>query len=355
MSSETKPYFNDPYTPEAGEPSAPPPQACVHGTLLAYQCSICREQAGERRILWIPDGSSPAAPSLKENEDAVLASVVPGRGDGDFPADCKTVEALAPLSALQDERRKFEAWFTSDRIDALCGMGFAEIALEAWQARAALEAAPSLPQQDAVQVLRALVDRLEFVHNDDRYKSVWTLYMIHGGRYTEPKYDKEFETAKKYLASVPEAPNAQKDERDLLHDALLELSYVHCSPNCTGLCTSSMGQNIVKAGLQLLGGKLGDDFTYAADRILKSPAPQPVSQLSDEQVVRLAIPDVIVGPENRMGYASYVNLWSPIHPFLGSGRAVKFSEALLAAWTAARQHPTVVAYEQSLAEGKETK
>lgn len=33
-----------------------------------------------------------------------------------------------------------------------------------------------------------LLDRLDAVHADERYKSVWISYMIHGGKYTEPTY-----------------------------------------------------------------------------------------------------------------------------------------------------------------------
>jgi hypothetical protein len=44
--------------------------------------------------------------------------------------------------------------------------------------------------------LESLVKRLEEVHADERYQSVWVFYVAHGFRYTEPTYTKEFETAR---------------------------------------------------------------------------------------------------------------------------------------------------------------
>lgn len=55
-------------------------------------------------------------------------------------------------------------------------------------------------QQKVIGVLRTLVDKLEAVHADPRYAAVWTLYAVHGGHYTEPKYEQEFNDAKKALA-----------------------------------------------------------------------------------------------------------------------------------------------------------
>jgi len=36
--------------------------------------------------------------------------------------------------------------------------------------------------------LQGLVDRLDEIHADPAYQSVWTSYMIHGGRYQGPTY-----------------------------------------------------------------------------------------------------------------------------------------------------------------------
>lgn len=45
---------------------------------------------------------------------------------------------------------------------------------------------------DVVAAARRLVKRLDEIHADSHYQSVWTLYAIHGGDYSNgPKYDKE--------------------------------------------------------------------------------------------------------------------------------------------------------------------
>ncbi len=52
---------------------------------------------------------------------------------------------------------------------------------------------------------QALVDKLEAVHADPQYISVWQLNYIHGGRYTGPQYDKELAALKVVLSpSRPE-------------------------------------------------------------------------------------------------------------------------------------------------------
>lgn len=44
---------------------------------------------------------------------------------------------------------------------------------------------------------KALVARLESIHNDPHYMAVWESYAIHGGNYSNgPKYDKELESLK---------------------------------------------------------------------------------------------------------------------------------------------------------------
>ena len=47
--------------------------------------------------------------------------------------------------------------------------------------------------------LRGLVDRLDIVHADSKYRAVWTLHMIHNGPYDGPKYKDELDAARKAL------------------------------------------------------------------------------------------------------------------------------------------------------------
>jgi len=57
--------------------------------------------------------------------------------------------------------------------------------------------------------LSKLVRKLEAVHEDPRYKAVWESFMIHGGRYTEPTYTEEFESAQKLLRHFGAAQKAK--------------------------------------------------------------------------------------------------------------------------------------------------
>lgn len=50
--------------------------------------------------------------------------------------------------------------------------------------------------------LRRLVNRLEEIHADKSYQSVWTINQIHVGPYTGPTYAKEFEAARAALSST---------------------------------------------------------------------------------------------------------------------------------------------------------
>ena len=62
--------------------------------------------------------------------------------------------------------------------------------------------------ESALEKAKALVNRLDEVHNDPRYQSVWLLYAIHGGNYTEPKYGKELTALKDALAALDSAADA---------------------------------------------------------------------------------------------------------------------------------------------------
>jgi len=53
--------------------------------------------------------------------------------------------------------------------------------------------------------LQALVDKLDEIHADPRYKSVWTSYMIHGGQYHGPTYVDELARARAALKDALQA------------------------------------------------------------------------------------------------------------------------------------------------------
>lgn len=49
---------------------------------------------------------------------------------------------------------------------------------------------------------RALVEKLLEIHKDSRYMAVWSSYMIHGGKYAGPQYDKELKALQSALGIV---------------------------------------------------------------------------------------------------------------------------------------------------------
>jgi hypothetical protein len=52
------------------------------------------------------------------------------------------------------------------------------------------------------EALQGLVDRLDAIHADPAYKSVWTVNQIHVGPYTGPTYVEALARARAALATV---------------------------------------------------------------------------------------------------------------------------------------------------------
>ena len=53
--------------------------------------------------------------------------------------------------------------------------------------------------QNVIQSAKALVKKLDQIHEDPTYKGVWTVYFTHFGNYTGPDYAKEFQELKNRL------------------------------------------------------------------------------------------------------------------------------------------------------------
>jgi hypothetical protein len=51
--------------------------------------------------------------------------------------------------------------------------------------------------------LKGLVDRLDEIQDAPAYKSVWTSYMVHGGRYDGPTYVEALDRAREALKNEP--------------------------------------------------------------------------------------------------------------------------------------------------------
>ena len=50
------------------------------------------------------------------------------------------------------------------------------------------------------ELARALVEKLDVVHEDPAYKGVWGLHYVHGGHYTGPTYTDELGALRSALA-----------------------------------------------------------------------------------------------------------------------------------------------------------
>jgi hypothetical protein len=51
--------------------------------------------------------------------------------------------------------------------------------------------------------LKALVDRIDFIDTHPEFKSVWTIYYVHGGVYGGPNWAEPLEAARKLLKAGP--------------------------------------------------------------------------------------------------------------------------------------------------------
>lgn len=75
---------------------------------------------------------------------------------------------------------------------------------------------------EATEALEKLVSRLDYVHNDKDYFSVWQCAQNHQGKYIGPKYEKEFDAAKAALEKVRGMGNltSEADECGIVHGKL---------------------------------------------------------------------------------------------------------------------------------------
>jgi hypothetical protein len=113
---------------------------------------------------------------------------------GTIPPGCRSCScgnfAIAALAAKDAEIAALEA--ERDRLRALSVWGTTE---------------PVGPKYDEIErlkeALRQLVDRLDLVHADDRYESVWSISQMYVGPYKGPTYTKELAIARAALKEKP--------------------------------------------------------------------------------------------------------------------------------------------------------
>lgn len=69
-------------------------------------------------------------------------------------------------------------------------------------------------QEKAVKLreaLRVLIEKLDEVHDNPEYASVWTIWHVHCGDYEGPTYIEELEAAKSVLRNI-RVPNSGEPE-----------------------------------------------------------------------------------------------------------------------------------------------
>lgn len=57
--------------------------------------------------------------------------------------------------------------------------------------------------REPMEVLRELVARLDFIHADEKYKSVWMINQLHTAPYDGPIYTAELDAARLFCARYP--------------------------------------------------------------------------------------------------------------------------------------------------------
>lgn len=82
-------------------------------------------------------------------------------------------------------------------------IGFVPGDYELGRARAVLDASG---HADLVAALSGLVNRLDEIHVDPAYKSVWTVNQLHAGPYTGPTYVDELARAREALKAAGQRP-----------------------------------------------------------------------------------------------------------------------------------------------------
>lgn len=71
----------------------------------------------------------------------------------------------------------------------------------------------------ATWLLRQLADRLDFIHEDPAYRSVWAINQIHVGPYQGPTYEAELAAARAFLAGAPAAPPVESPADEPIRSA----------------------------------------------------------------------------------------------------------------------------------------
>lgn len=180
----------------------------AEGETLKFQREAAREQtdAAERETIaqvadhWFVQGGKDefgALPQEVHNADEVIAAILDVVRNAKKALEQERDDArrreFAPL-----ELAAFLAFIRgvdiSNTIEQ-ARLGLVERALRAEARFTALQA--------ALAAAAALVARLDAVHADPRYQAVWAMYQIHGGQYTEPKYETELAALRDALLAIP--------------------------------------------------------------------------------------------------------------------------------------------------------
>lgn len=121
-------------------------------------------------------------------------------------------------------------------------------------------------EQDAVAVLKALVDRITEVDSHPEYMAVWECAQLHRGPYRGPQYEAEMNAAKAFLATAQPDAEVQR-----LREALK--AYMFCEQTNGGVNPHKPGTNRHRA--------------FELGRQALSAAPQPAPRISAEALAEM--------------------------------------------------------------------
>jgi hypothetical protein len=111
-------------------------------------------------------------------------------------------DALA--GALADRPKPTGEW-TAESVEELIGLGDYHARKRVADSHNAAVDAERKKVQRLVDALERLVNRLDKIHANEHYKSVWYSYANHGGDYSDgPTYTRELKSAKDELAKMKE-------------------------------------------------------------------------------------------------------------------------------------------------------
>lgn len=106
------------------------------------------------------------------------------------------------MNTPEDLAKAREIWDKHKCKDLAIYQGYSQVDIVDSIAAAIAEARTTpKPDAEVVEALEALIKKIEAIHDNADYQSVWSVYAFHGGRYEGPTYVSELQQARAALAA----------------------------------------------------------------------------------------------------------------------------------------------------------